>query len=382
MTHERAGTVATSADLVDVAHLVTAYYTGVPDPDNIDQQVAFGTSGHRGSSLRTAFNEAHILATTQAIVDYRRSQGFDGPLFLGRDTHGLSEPAWASALEVLAANDVTVLVDDHDGYTPTPGVSHAILRANRGKIGGVDDLPSGIGLADGIVVTPSHNPPYDGGFKYNPPHGGPADSDATKVIAAAANAYIRAGMAGVKRIPFARARAAATAYDFLGTYVEDLPNVVDIDAIKAAGIRIGADPLGGAAVHYWQPVIEHYGIDAAIVNEAVDPTFRFMTADWDGKIRMDCSSPFAMASLIGMRDRFDVAFANDTDADRHGIVTRSSGLMNPNHFLATAIAYLFEHRPQWSPQAAIGKTIVSSSIIDRVAATRSSRSNRADATRT
>ncbi|HRC00618.1 MAG TPA: phosphoglucomutase, alpha-D-glucose phosphate-specific, partial [Dermatophilaceae bacterium] len=251
MSHPRAGQPAQPSDLIDVPHLVTAYYTLTPDPENVDQQVAFGTSGHRGSSLRTAFNEAHILATTQAIVDYRRSKGFDGPLFIGRDPHGLSEPAWASALEVLAANEVTVLVDDHDGYTPTPAVSHAILRANKGKIGGVDDLPAGIGLADGIVVTPSHNPPSDGGFKYNPPHGGPADTDATKVIAAAANDYIRAGLAGVKRVPFPRARAAATAYDFLGTYVEDLPNVVDIAAITRAGIRIGADPLGGASVEFW-----------------------------------------------------------------------------------------------------------------------------------
>ena len=368
MTHDRAGTVALPSDLIDVAHLVTAYYTREPDPDNVDQQVAFGTSGHRGSSLKTAFNEAHILATTQAIVDYRRSQGFDGPLFLGRDTHGLSEPAWASALEVLAANDVTVLVDDSDGYTPTPAISHAILRANRGKIGGVEDLPAGAGLADGIVVTPSHNPPYDGGFKYNPPHGGPADTDATKVIAAAANAYIRAGLEGVKRVAFARARAAASGYDFVGTYVEDLPHVVDIAAIKAAGIRIGADPLGGASVGFWAVMAERLGIDLTVVNPLVDPTWRFMTLDWDGKIRMDCSSPSAMASLIANKDAYQISTGNDADADRHGIVTPDGGLMNPNHYLAVAINYLYGGaRPGWRADGFIGKTLVSSSMIDRVA---------------
>ncbi|MEO7070537.1 MAG: phosphoglucomutase (alpha-D-glucose-1,6-bisphosphate-dependent), partial [Nostocoides sp.] len=367
MNSPRAGQLAQPADLVDVPHLVTAYYTGKPDPDNIDQQVVFGTSGHRGSSLNTAFNEEHILATTQAICDYRKEKGFDGPLFLGRDTHGLSEPAWASALEVLAANDVTILHDAADRYTPTPAVSHAILVANRGKIGGVDDLPAGKGLADGIVVTPSHNPPYDGGFKYNPPHGGPADSDATKAIAAAANAYIKTGLLGVKRIPFARARAGATAYDFLGTYVDDLPNVVDLQAIKDAGIHIGADPLGGAAVDYWGAVAERHGIDLTVVNPLVDPTWRFMTLDWDGKIRMDCSSPYAMASLIDQRDTYQIATGNDADSDRHGIVT-PDGLMNPNHYLSVAIAYLYGGaRPGWQADGFIGKTLVSSSMIDRVA---------------
>ena len=367
MAHPRAGQPAAPEDLVDVAHLVTVYYTGSPDPGGdawADEQVAFGTSGHRGSSLRTSFNEAHILATTQAICDYRRAQGYDGPLFLGRDTHALSEPAWATAIEVLVANDVTVLVDDRDGYTPTPAVSHAILRANRGK-----DLASGSGLADGIVVTPSHNPPADGGFKYNPPHGGPADSDATKVIAARANELVLAGLEGVRRIPFTRARAAAQGYDFLGTYVDDLPAVVDLDAVRDGGVRIGADPLGGAAVHYWGEIAERHRLDLTVVNPLVDPTWRFMTLDWDGKIRMDCSSPDAMASLIGRRSEFDIATGNDADADRHGIVTPDAGLMNPNHFLAVAIGYLFGGaRPGWPEAARIGKTLVSSSMIDRVAA--------------
>jgi phosphoglucomutase len=358
----RAGRLAEASDLVDLAHLVTAYYTLQPDPQDVDQQVAFGTSGHRGSSLRTAFNEAHILATTQAICDYRRDQGYDGPLFVGRDTHGLSEPAWATALEVLAANDVTVLVDDRDGYTPTPAVSHAILRANEGRT-------SGPGLADGIVVTPSHNPPADGGFKYNPPHGGPADSDATKVIAARANELIAAGLEGVRRVPFSRARAAAQGYDFLGTYVDDLPSVVDLDRVREAGVRIGADPLGGASVAYWGEIAERHRLDLTVVNPLVDATFRFMTCDWDGKIRMDCSSPSAMASLIARKDEYDIATGNDADSDRHGIVTPDAGLMNPNHFLAVAIRYLFGGgRPEWPAGAAIGKTLVSSSMIDRVAA--------------
>ncbi|WP_300461260.1 phosphoglucomutase (alpha-D-glucose-1,6-bisphosphate-dependent) [uncultured Nocardioides sp.] len=366
MSHPRAGQPAEPGDLVDVAHLVTAYFADEPDPAEVDQQVAFGTSGHRGSALHRSFNEAHILATTQAICEYRAAQGIDGPLFLGRDTHALSEPAWVSALEVLAANDVTVLVDSRDGYTPTPAVSHAILRANGGRTAGTPP-------ADGIVVTPSHNPPSDGGFKYNPPHGGPADSDATKVIAARANELLRAGLDGVRRVPFARARAAASAYDFLGTYVDDLPSVVDLAAIRDAGVRIGADPMGGAAVHYWGEIADRHGLDLTVVNPLVDPTWRFMTLDWDGKIRMDCSSPSAMASLIapmtGGGSSYDVATGNDADADRHGIVTPDAGLMNPNHFLAVAIQHLFGGaRPDWPDTARIGKTLVSSAMIDRVAA--------------
>jgi phosphoglucomutase len=362
MNDTRAGQLASPSDLVDVAHLVTAYYANTPDVSDPDQRVAFGTSGHRGSSLKNAFNEVHILAITQAICDYRTTKGYNGPLFIGRDTHGLSEPAWVSALEVLVANNVTVLVDDRDGYTPTPAVSHAILRANRGK------APDGPGLADGIVVTPSHNPPGDGGIKYNPPNGGPADTDATKAIADAANAYIEAGLQGVERIPFARARAAVTAYDFMGTYIDDLPNVVDIAAIREAGIRIGADPLGGASVDYWAEIADRHRLDLTVVNPLVDATWRFMTLDWDGKIRMDCSSPSAMASLISRKSEYDIATGNDADSDRHGIVTPDAGLMNPNHYLAVAIKYLYGGgRPGWPQAAAVGKTLVSSSMIDRVA---------------
>ena len=359
MSDARAGQPARPSDLVDVPHLLTAYYTVQPDPAEPSQQVVFGTSGHRGSSLDGAFNEAHILATTQAICEYRTGQGYDGPLFVGRDTHGLSEPAWASALEVLAANDVTVLVDSRDGYTPTPAVSHAILTANRGRT---------TGLADGIVVTPSHNPPRDGGFKYNPPSGGPADTDATGWIARRANELLATGLDGVRRVPFARARAAARSYDFLGTYVDDLPTVLDLDAVRSAGVRIGADPLGGASVAYWGEIADRHRLDLTVVNPLVDPTWRFMTLDWDGKIRMDCSSPSAMASLIDKRSDFQIATGNDADADRHGIVTPDGGLMNPNHFLAVAISYLFSHRPEWGAGTAVGKTLVSSGLIDRVVA--------------
>jgi phosphoglucomutase len=355
-----AGKPVDQASLANVPRLVTAYFVSKPDPADPAQRVVFGTSGHRGSSLKNSFNEDHILATTQAICDHRRQTGLTGPLFIGIDTHALAEPALASAVEVFAANGVEIMIDEHGGYTPTPVISRAILAYNKGRT---------TGLADGVVITPSHNPPEDGGYKYNPPHGGPADTDVTSIVEESANRYLEAGLRGIVRMPYERARRSQSThlYDYISPYVADLGNIVDMELVKSSGVKIGIDPLGGAAVHFWQPIIERYGIKAAIVNDAVDPTFRFMTADWDGKIRMDCSSPFAMASLIQMRDKFDVAFANDTDADRHGIVTRSGGLMNPNHFLAAAIAYLFAQRPQWGEQAAIGKTVVSSSIIDRVA---------------
>ncbi|MGB3325400.1 MAG: phosphoglucomutase (alpha-D-glucose-1,6-bisphosphate-dependent) [Mycolicibacterium fortuitum] len=355
----RAGQPAQPEDLIDIAEVVTAYYTRRPDPDDIAQQVVFGTSGHRGSSLDTAFNEGHILATTQAIVEYRAGQGTTGPLFLGRDTHALSEPAWASALEVLAANDVVAMIDSADRYTPTPAVSHAILTFNRGR---------DADLADGIVVTPSHNPPRDGGFKYNPPNGGPADTDATGWIARRANEILRDGFKDVKRMPLSRALQMAQRHDYLDAYVADLANVVDLHAIRAEGIRIGADPLGGASVDYWGAIAERYNLDLTVVNPLVDATWRFMTLDTDGKIRMDCSSPNAMASLIANRDKYQIATGNDADSDRHGIVTPDGGLMNPNHYLAVAIDYLYTHRPNWPAATAVGKTAVSSSIIDRVVA--------------
>jgi phosphoglucomutase len=358
--HPLAGQAVPPSMLADIPRLVTAYFVNRPDAEIPAQRVAFGTSGHRGSALNNAFNESHILAISQALCDHRREKNLSGPLFVGIDTHALAEPALASALEVFAANGAEVMIDAQDGYTPTPAISHAILTYNRGRSDG---------LADGVVITPSHNPPEDGGFKYNPPNGGPADTDITSVIERAANRYLEDGLEGVKRIPYERARKAACVHrhDYITPYVADLANVLDMDAIGAAGVKIGIDPLGGASLRYWQPIVDRYGLAATIVSQDVDPTFRFMTLDWDGKIRMDCSSPYAMARLIRMRDKFDVAFANDTDADRHGIVTRSNGLMNPNHYLAAAIAYLFEHRPQWSGNSAVGKTVVSSAIIDRVA---------------
>jgi phosphoglucomutase len=359
VANPRAGQPAQPEDLVDLPHLVTSYFAIEPDPDDVAQQVAFGTSGHRGSALNAAFNEAHILAITQAIVEYRTAHGTTGPLYIGRDTHGLSEPAWVSALEVLAANDVVAMIDSADRYTPTPAVSHAILTYNRGRTEA---------LADGIVVTPSHNPPSDGGFKYNPPNGGPADTDATNAIAKRANEILRNGGSGVKRIPFARALRTALRHDYLDSYVDDLPNVVDVDIIRKAGVRIGADPLGGASVDYWGAIAERHNLELTVVNPLVDATWRFMTLDHDGKIRMDCSSPDAMASLIANRDHYQIATGNDADSDRHGIVTPDGGLLNPNHYLAAAIDYLYTHRPSWPDRIAVGKTAVSSSIIDRVVA--------------
>jgi phosphoglucomutase len=363
MTSPRAGQPAAPEDLVDVAALETAYYELHPDPSIADQRVSFGTSGHRGSSLKTTFNEDHIVATSQAICEYRAGQGIDGPLFLGADTHALSAPASASALEVFAANDITVLIDSRDGYTPTPALSRAILVANEGRTNGAG------GLADGVVVTPSHNPPTDGGFKYNPPDGGPAGTDITGWVQNRANELLADKCRGVRRISHERALAADTTqrYDFLGEYIAALPEVVDLDAIRSAGVRVGADPLGGASVDYWGEIGSRYGLELTVVNKTVDPQFAFMTLDWDGKIRMDCSSPSAMASLIARQADFDIATGNDTDADRHGIVTPDGGLMNPNHYLAVAIRYLYAHRGSWPADAAIGKTLVSSSMIDKVA---------------
>lgn len=364
--HDRAGLRALPGDLVDLDALMAAYFEIVPDVSNPAQKVVFGTSGHRGSSLDGGFNEAHILAITQAVVEHRAAQGVTGPLFVGRDTHGLSEPAWRSVLEVLAGNGVETLVDSRDGFTPTPAVSHAILTHNR----------HGGAQADGLLLTPSHNPPRDGGIKYNPPSGGPADSAATSAIAARANELLVQGLAGVKRVPFETARKAVGGYDFLGRYVDDLPAVIDMAAIRAAKVRIGADPLGGAAVAYWGAIAERHGLDLTVVNQAVDPRWAFMPLDTDGKIRMDCSSASALANLIGIMKGgaahefapYDVATGNDADADRHGIVTPDGGLMNPNHYLAAAISYLFSHRPAWSADTAVGKTLVSSSMIDRVVA--------------
>src|SRR5258707_2026332 len=354
-----AGKPADASILINVPRLVTAYYTGRPDPSVPGERVVFGTSGHRGSSLDNAFNEAHILAITQAICLYRTQQSIDGPLFIGSDTHALSEPAFASALEVLAANGVDVMVDADNGYTPTPVISHAILNYNHGRERG---------LADGIVITPSHNPPRFGGFKYDPPHGGPADTQVTEWIEGQANALIADGLRGVARVPFERARSASTVHphQYLDSYVGDLPSVVDLQAIRESKVRIGVDPLGGASVAYWDAIGDRYGLNLEVVNHAIDPTFRFMTVDWDGQIRMDPSSVYAMASMVGLKDRFDIAFASDTDADRHGIVSRSHGLLPPNHYLSVAISYLFANRPEWSKTVAVGKTVVSSSMIDRV----------------
>jgi phosphoglucomutase len=356
-----AGQPVEASMLVNVPELITAYYTKAPDPAVPEQRVAFGTSGQRGSSFDKSFSECHILAISQAICLYREQKKIDGPLFLGMDTHALSVPALASALEVLAANGVEVMIAQGDEYTPTPAVSHAILTHNRGRK---------TGLADGIVITPSHNPPGDGGFKYNPPNGGPAEPAVTAWIEAKANEFLENGLMGLKRISFEKALRAPTTHrhDYLNAYIADLANVVDMDAIRAAKISMGVDPLGGAGVHYWGPIAQRYGLNLTVVNEAVDPTFRFMTVDWDGQIRMDPSSPYAMQSLIGMKDRFDIAFACDTGHDRHGIVTRSAGLLPPNHYLSVAIFYLFQHRPKWHREAAVGKTVVSSRMIDRVTA--------------
>ena len=358
--HERAGQPAREDDLIDVDEVISAYYDNEPDLTDVAQRVEFGTSGHRGASLDNSFNEGHIAATTQAIVEYRAAQGTTGPLFLGKDTHGLSGPAWQTALEVLAGNGVTTMIDSADRFTPTPAISHAILGFNRA---------SGKGQADGILVTPSHNPPRDGGFKYNPPHGGPADSDATSWIADRANELLENGNAYVRRVSFDQARSADTThtYEFMSNYVADLGSVLNLDAIRGAGVRIGADPMGGAAVDYWGAIGESWDLDLTVVNPQVDPTWRFMTLDWDGKIRMDCSSPNAMASLVAAKDDYDISTGNDADADRHGIVTPDAGLMNPNHFLAVAIDYLFANRPGWGDDTAIGKTLVSSSMINRVA---------------
>jgi phosphoglucomutase len=357
----KAGQLVDDAMLVNVPRLMTAYYTRRPDPSVPEQRVTFGTSGHRGSAFVAAFNEAHILAITQAICNYRRQQGIDGPLFLGIDTHALSAAAFATALEVLTGNGVETMIDDRQGYTPTPAISHAILTYNRGRASG---------LADGVVVTPSHNPPEDGGFKYNPSTGGPADSTATQWIQDTANALLAAGLDGVRRMPFERARRASTVHrhDYIGGYVGDLASVVDVDVLRGSTIALGVDPLGGAGVEYWGAIADRFRINLAVVSAVVDPTFRFMTADWDGRIRIDCSSPYAMRRLIGLKERFDVAWACDPDHDRHGIVTRNAGLIAPNHFLAVAIDYLFTHRPEWGPDAAVGKTAVSSSLLDRVAA--------------
>jgi phosphoglucomutase len=356
-----AGKLPEPGMLVNVPKLITAYYTDVPDPSIPAQRVAFGTSGHRGSARQRAFNEWHILAITQAICLYRKLQHIDGPLFLGMDTHALSMPAFASSLEVLAANGVEVMIAEGDEYTPTPVISHAILTYNRGRK---------TGLADGIVITPSHNPPDDGGFKYNPPNGGPAETDVTNWIQSTANQFLESALQGIKRIPFQQALRASTTHrhDFLHSYVSDLANVIDMDSIRGAKVNMGVDPLGGAGVHYWARIAEQYGLDLTVVNKTVDPTFRFMTVDWDGQIRMDPSSAYAMTNLIGLKDRFDIAFACDTDHDRHGIVTRDAGLLQPNHYLTVAIYYLFQHRPKWSKAAAVGKTMVSSQMIDRVTA--------------